>query len=150
MSDSPFQIRQIDQDEIITTKVEIPAYDLIRHTENKNVGFLLRSRGYRDQIIIPADLLLNIDQAPPKEPPPEPAKLLLPMAFIAGIAIGILIFGPFLMGAGFAWAITALLALFIGMMLGWESRKKSQDRWQAFFDQSEYYLNRLKNKVLKD
>ncbi len=152
MSNSPFEIRRIEpiEETVLTRQVEIPAHDFVKHCDAKDIAFLVRSRGYRDQIILPADFLLNLTEAPPKQAKVESSKLLLPMAFVAGVAIGVLIFGPFLMGANFAWAITAFLSLIIGIAVGWESKKKSRERWEAFFEKIEYNLNKFRNKVFED
>lgn len=133
---------------LASTKVEIPVETLVRLSKNRDLTFFLRHYGAHQKVILDADFFLKMAESP-FEVKKDNSKLLFPLAIMLGIGIGILIFIPLYFGVSMLmFAVVSLLVFGAGAIFGWTLAKKEQERWQAFFEKTEEFLYKWKNKIL--
>lgn len=133
---------------LASTKVEIPIGTLVTLSKERDLKFFLKHYGAHQKVILDADFFLKMTESN-FEVRKDNSKLLFPLVILFGIGIGILIFIPLYFGISMLmFALTAILLLATGIVIGYILSKKEQERWQEFFRKTDEWYNKMKNKFL--
>jgi VIT1/CCC1 family predicted Fe2+/Mn2+ transporter len=122
----------------------------LEECQKKEIDFVVKSRGYRDNISIPADFFLSIASAPERKIQEEKTKILIPFYIASGVLLGTLLIVPFLIGlqTWLAYLVSVFFGGLVAFMLGWTSRTKEIERRKALVEQIQRIADRLKMSVM--